>query len=126
MNPKQTALVLIEYQNDFTTEGGTLHQSVKGVMEGTNMHPQWVMSTATQMDCGAHTLQSLKKREFDSPILRARRARKIGLLGEWRVAPLSQKPDRQIHVKKRQPSPYKHLYNPCLYLKLPGRARGEM
>lgn len=37
MNPKQTALVLIEYQNDFTSEGGTLHQAVKPVMESTNM-----------------------------------------------------------------------------------------
>lgn len=37
MNPKQTALVLIEYQNDFTSEGGTLHGAVKPVMESTNM-----------------------------------------------------------------------------------------
>lgn len=37
MNPKQTALVLIEYQNDFTSDGGTLHQAVKPVMETTRM-----------------------------------------------------------------------------------------
>ena len=37
MDPKKTALVLIEYQNDFTSEGGTLHQAVKPVMESTNM-----------------------------------------------------------------------------------------
>ena len=37
MDPKQTALVLIEYQNDFTSEGGTLHQAVQSVMESTNM-----------------------------------------------------------------------------------------
>jgi ureidoacrylate peracid hydrolase len=37
MNPKTTALVLIEYQNDFTTEGGTLHAAVKSVMDSTNM-----------------------------------------------------------------------------------------
>jgi ureidoacrylate peracid hydrolase len=37
MNPKTTALVLIEYQNDFTTEGGSLHDAVKPVMESTNM-----------------------------------------------------------------------------------------
>ncbi|WP_088894098.1 cysteine hydrolase [Leptolyngbya ohadii] len=37
MNPKQTALVLIEYQNDFTSEGGTLHEGVKAVMDSTNM-----------------------------------------------------------------------------------------
>ena len=37
MDPKSTAVVLIEYQNDFTTEGGTLHQAVKPVMDKTNM-----------------------------------------------------------------------------------------
>jgi ureidoacrylate peracid hydrolase len=37
MNPKQTALVLIEFQNDFTSDGGTLHQAVKPVMDSTNM-----------------------------------------------------------------------------------------
>jgi len=37
MDPKHTALVLIEYQNDFTSEGGTLHGAVKGVMESTHM-----------------------------------------------------------------------------------------
>ncbi|WP_448955919.1 cysteine hydrolase [Labrys neptuniae] len=37
MDPKSTAVVLIEYQNDFTTEGGTLHAAVKPVMDQTNM-----------------------------------------------------------------------------------------
>ncbi len=37
MDPKRTALVLIEYQNDFTSKGGTLHDAVKGVMEQNNM-----------------------------------------------------------------------------------------
>jgi ureidoacrylate peracid hydrolase len=37
MNPKTTALVLIEYQNDFTTEGGSLHAAVKPVMDSTDM-----------------------------------------------------------------------------------------
>jgi len=37
MNPKQTAVVLIEYQNDFTSDGGTLHQAVKPVMDSSNM-----------------------------------------------------------------------------------------
>jgi ureidoacrylate peracid hydrolase len=37
MNPRSTALVLIEYQNDFTTPGGKLHDAVKPVMETTNM-----------------------------------------------------------------------------------------
>ncbi|MCB1255353.1 MAG: cysteine hydrolase [Austwickia sp.] len=37
MDPQRTALVLIEFQNDFTTEGGTLHGAVKDVMASTNM-----------------------------------------------------------------------------------------
>ena len=37
MDPRTTAVVLIEYQNDFTSEGGTLHGAVKPVMESTGM-----------------------------------------------------------------------------------------
>src|SRR5436189_232863 len=36
-DPKRTAVVLIEYQNDFTSEGGALHGAVQGVMEQTGM-----------------------------------------------------------------------------------------
>ncbi len=37
MDPRTTALLLIEYQNDFTTPGGVLHDAVKGVMASTGM-----------------------------------------------------------------------------------------
>mmetsp|Transcript_32451 Transcript_32451/g.71681 ORF Transcript_32451/g.71681 Transcript_32451/m.71681 type:complete len:232 (+) Transcript_32451:46-741(+) len=37
LDPKATAVVLIEYQNDFTTPNGKLHDAVKGVMASTNM-----------------------------------------------------------------------------------------
>jgi ureidoacrylate peracid hydrolase len=37
MDAKTTALVLIEYQNDFTSPGGTLHEAVKPVMDSTKM-----------------------------------------------------------------------------------------
>jgi nicotinamidase-related amidase len=37
VDPKRTAVVLIEYQNDFTSPGGVLHDAVKGVMEETGM-----------------------------------------------------------------------------------------
>ncbi len=37
IDPATTALVLIEYQNDFTTENGVLHNAVKGVMGSTGM-----------------------------------------------------------------------------------------
>jgi nicotinamidase-related amidase len=37
VDPKHTAVVLIEYQNDFTSAGGALHGAVQGVMEQTGM-----------------------------------------------------------------------------------------
>jgi len=37
IDPTTTAVVLIEYQNDFTTEGGVLHGAVKEVMADTGM-----------------------------------------------------------------------------------------
>ena len=37
MSSKNTAVLLIEYQNDFTTEGGALHGAVQPTMEQTNM-----------------------------------------------------------------------------------------
>ncbi len=37
MNPSTTALVLIEFQNDFTTPGGVFHDGVKDVMASTGM-----------------------------------------------------------------------------------------
>ena len=36
-DPKTTAVVLIEFQNDFTSDGGALHGAVEGVMESTDM-----------------------------------------------------------------------------------------
>ena len=35
LDPKETAVILIEYQNEFTTEGGALHGAVKDCMEAT-------------------------------------------------------------------------------------------
>jgi ureidoacrylate peracid hydrolase len=37
LDPKTTAVVLIEYQNDFTSDGGVLHDAVSEVMEKTGM-----------------------------------------------------------------------------------------
>ena len=37
IDPKTTAIVLIEYQNDFTSECGVLHGAVEDVMDKTNM-----------------------------------------------------------------------------------------
>jgi len=37
LDPAKTAVVLIEYQNDFTSEGGVLHGAVSEVMESTGI-----------------------------------------------------------------------------------------
>ncbi len=37
IDPSRTAFLLIEFQNDFTTEGGVFHGAVKGVMDKTGM-----------------------------------------------------------------------------------------
>ncbi|OJJ18481.1 isochorismatase [marine bacterium AO1-C] len=37
MDRNETAILLIEFQNDFTSEGGIFHDAVKDVMEKTNM-----------------------------------------------------------------------------------------
>jgi ureidoacrylate peracid hydrolase len=48
IDPKTTAVVLIEYQNDFTTEGGALHEAVSEVMDETDMlaHTREVVEAA--------------------------------------------------------------------------------
>ena len=48
IDPKSTAVVLIEYQNDFTTDGGVLHGAVSEVMAKTGMlaHTRDVVAAA--------------------------------------------------------------------------------
>jgi len=53
MDPKKTAVVLIEYQNDFTSDGGTLHQAVKGVMDSSNMLANTIETVAKARALGA-------------------------------------------------------------------------
>jgi ureidoacrylate peracid hydrolase len=55
-NPKTTALVLIEYQNDFTSEGGSLHAAVKPVMDSTNMLQNTVATVETARRLGAQVV----------------------------------------------------------------------
>jgi len=42
LDPATTALVLIEYQNEFASEGGVLHGAVSAVMDKTGMLPKTV------------------------------------------------------------------------------------
>jgi ureidoacrylate peracid hydrolase len=53
VDPAQTALVLIEYQNDFTSPGGTLHGAVAPVMEATGMLQNTVDLVAKARAAGA-------------------------------------------------------------------------
>jgi len=53
MDPKKTAVVLIEYQNDFASEGGTLHQAVKPVMDSTHMLANTVDTVSKARALGA-------------------------------------------------------------------------
>ena len=53
MDPKTTALVLIEFQNDFTSEGGTLHGAVKGVMDSSHMLSNAVATVKQARELGA-------------------------------------------------------------------------
>jgi ureidoacrylate peracid hydrolase len=53
MNPKTTAVVLIEYQNDFATEGGIFHNAVKEVMGRNRMLPNTVKVVTEAREAGA-------------------------------------------------------------------------
>ncbi len=53
VDPKTTAVVLIEYQNDFTSPGGTLHDAVKPIMESTNMLENTKETVQRARDLGA-------------------------------------------------------------------------
>ena len=53
IDPSQTAVVLIEYQNDFTSEGGALHEAVEPVMEKTGMLDKTARLVAAARDAGA-------------------------------------------------------------------------
>jgi nicotinamidase-related amidase len=52
IDPSTTALLLIEYQNDFTTEGGALHNGVKAVMESTGMLAKTAQTAAKARAAG--------------------------------------------------------------------------
>ena len=58
MDPKKTALVLIEYQNDFTSEGGTLHAAVQPVMASGNMLPNTVETVEKARELGVTVIHA--------------------------------------------------------------------
>jgi ureidoacrylate peracid hydrolase len=56
LTSKNIALVLIEFQNDFVTPGGTLHEAVKTVMEKNNMLANAVATVKQARALGARIL----------------------------------------------------------------------
>ncbi len=58
MSQRKTAFVLIEYQNDFTTEGGALHEAVKPVMQSTGMLGNTVAAVKRARELGALILHT--------------------------------------------------------------------
>lgn len=58
MNPATTALVLIEFQNDFTSEGGTLHEAVAAVMASTDMMSNAATAAQASREAGATIIHS--------------------------------------------------------------------
>ena len=58
MDPKTTALVLIEFQNDFTSEGGTLHGAVAEVMAATDTVGHGHQALAAAHEAGATVIHS--------------------------------------------------------------------
>jgi nicotinamidase-related amidase len=53
MDPRTTAVALIEFQNDFTSEGGALHGAVAGSMAETNMLENAKEVVAAAREAGA-------------------------------------------------------------------------
>ncbi len=58
MDPKTTALVLIEFQNDFTSEGGSLHGAVAEVMAATDTVGHAQQALAAAHNAGATVIHS--------------------------------------------------------------------
>jgi ureidoacrylate peracid hydrolase len=58
VDPKTTAVVLIEFQNDFTSEGGALHGAVSEVMDQTKMLDNTKALVGAARDAGATVMHA--------------------------------------------------------------------
>jgi nicotinamidase-related amidase len=70
IDPQKTALVCIEYQNEFTTEGGKLYPAVKDVMETNDMLNKSSKVAQTCREKGAkvmHAAITFKEDASDNP-----------------------------------------------------------
>ena len=86
IDPKKTAVLCIEFQNEFTTEKGKLHDGVKAVMEETGMLDKSVEVCTAARAAGAKVrISSLPKILFDFSILdpNSRVSRLSNFVQEW-------------------------------------------
>lgn len=70
IDPSKTALLCIEYQNEFTSEGGKLHDGVKEVMKKTDMLSKSAKVAQAVRDKGAkvmHAAITFKEDASDNP-----------------------------------------------------------
>lgn len=70
IDPKKTAVVFIEYQNEFATEGGKLHDAVKDVMGQTGMLDKSVNVAKVARETGAKVIHApimFKEDASDNP-----------------------------------------------------------
>ena len=58
MRTDTTALVMIEFQNDFVSEGGALHEAVAGSMARTNMLANTLDTVAAMRSAGVQVIHS--------------------------------------------------------------------
>jgi nicotinamidase-related amidase len=58
MNPETTAIVLIEFQNDFTSPGGVFHDAVKDVMAKTDMLANTVAVVKAAREAGVAVMHT--------------------------------------------------------------------
>jgi ureidoacrylate peracid hydrolase len=58
IDPSTTAIVLIEYQNDFTSEGGALHGAVEEVMNKTDMLTKTRQVVESARDAGVTVMHA--------------------------------------------------------------------
>jgi len=91
VNRNKTALLLIEFQNEFASPGGKLHDSVKSEMDRTDMVKNAVTLAAVARSVGAHVFHLpliLKKDGSDNPnqnlgILNNVRDKKLFVANTW-------------------------------------------
>eukprot|EP00966_Prymnesium_polylepis_P332808 7388287-Prymnesium_polylepis.1 len=94
VDPSKTAVLFIEYQNEFTTQGGKLHDGVKGVMASTGMLNKSAAVAAAVREAGAkvmHIAITFAEDASDNPnrglgILKGCADGKLFVRGTWGAA----------------------------------------